>query len=186
MARALEAVEFWLNSPPHRRILLNRNATEVGVGYTVSFNAPNVWYWTAEFGNPTLPPPVVELPAPPPVPDPILELVGPTPNSYFATGLAPLTFSWRWSNALTAEQQFVVYLIGEDNRPLPIGSVFHAAAEQQYQLVVPGGNLTAGDYVWQVQLQNRAGGQALFTSDNWPLNLLRPGEEPPQSPSPTP
>ncbi|MCA9982549.1 MAG: CAP domain-containing protein, partial [Anaerolineales bacterium] len=42
-----EAVEFWLESPPHRAILLNPLATNVGVAQTTNYNAPSVWYWTA-------------------------------------------------------------------------------------------------------------------------------------------
>ncbi|MDX1663821.1 MAG: PKD domain-containing protein [Candidatus Promineifilaceae bacterium] len=43
-------VEFWVNSPPHRVLLLNEAATEVGVGFTADGRAPNLWYWAAEFG----------------------------------------------------------------------------------------------------------------------------------------
>jgi len=43
-------VEFWVNSPPHRVIIMNPNATHVGVGYAANANAPNIWYWTADFG----------------------------------------------------------------------------------------------------------------------------------------
>jgi uncharacterized protein YkwD len=45
------AVEFWVNSSGHRRVILNPNATEVGVGYAFSANSPSVWYWVAEFGT---------------------------------------------------------------------------------------------------------------------------------------
>ena len=55
---ARRVVEFWVNSPPHRRIILNNRAVSVGVGYTADFGAPNVWYWVAEFGQ--LPDPVVK------------------------------------------------------------------------------------------------------------------------------
>ena len=43
-------VEFWVNSPGHRGIILNPEATEVGLGFAVNFNASSVWYWTVEFG----------------------------------------------------------------------------------------------------------------------------------------
>ncbi|MDX1686579.1 MAG: PKD domain-containing protein [Candidatus Promineifilaceae bacterium] len=43
-------VEFWVNSPPHRALILNPNAREVGVGFTADGTAPNLWYWAAEFG----------------------------------------------------------------------------------------------------------------------------------------
>ena len=47
---AVPVVEFWVNSPPHRTLILNPNAREVGVGYYADSRAPNIWYWTAEFG----------------------------------------------------------------------------------------------------------------------------------------
>jgi uncharacterized protein YkwD/PKD repeat protein len=47
---AAPVVEFWVNSPPHRILILNPNAREVGVGYYADGRAPNIWYWTAEFG----------------------------------------------------------------------------------------------------------------------------------------
>lgn len=43
-------VEFWVNSPPHRVLILNPNADEVGVGHTADGHAPNIWYWAVEFG----------------------------------------------------------------------------------------------------------------------------------------
>ncbi len=46
----IPVVEFWVNSPPHRVIILNPNATHVGVGYFADGRAENIWYWTAEFG----------------------------------------------------------------------------------------------------------------------------------------
>lgn len=47
---AVPVVEFWVNSPPHRILILDPNIREVGVGYFADGLAPNIWYWTAEFG----------------------------------------------------------------------------------------------------------------------------------------
>ncbi|MDT8305410.1 MAG: PKD domain-containing protein [Anaerolineae bacterium] len=47
---AVPVVEFWVNSPPHRVLLLDPNISEVGIGYHADGRAPNIWYWTAEFG----------------------------------------------------------------------------------------------------------------------------------------
>ncbi|MCB8961267.1 MAG: PKD domain-containing protein [Ardenticatenales bacterium] len=44
-------VEFWVNSPSHRGMILNPAANEIGLGYTYNPNAPNIWYWTVEFGT---------------------------------------------------------------------------------------------------------------------------------------
>lgn len=46
----IPVVEFWVNSPPHRVLILNPNAREVGIGFYADGAAPNIWYWTAEFG----------------------------------------------------------------------------------------------------------------------------------------
>jgi uncharacterized protein YkwD len=46
----IPVVEFWVNSPPHRVIILNPNATHVGVGFYANGQAENIWYWAAEFG----------------------------------------------------------------------------------------------------------------------------------------
>lgn len=43
-------VEFWVNSPPHRILILNPDANEIGVGHTADGFAPNIWYWAVEFG----------------------------------------------------------------------------------------------------------------------------------------
>lgn len=43
-------VEYWVNSPPHRILILNPGAHELGVGHTADGRAPNIWYWAVEFG----------------------------------------------------------------------------------------------------------------------------------------
>ncbi len=43
-------VEFWVNSPSHRTLILNPDADEIGVGHTADGTAPNIWYWAVEFG----------------------------------------------------------------------------------------------------------------------------------------
>lgn len=54
-------VEFWVNSPAHRTLILNPLITDVGVGYTYNPNSASVWYWVAEFGvAPTAPLPTTE------------------------------------------------------------------------------------------------------------------------------
>ena len=68
------AVGFWLQSPPHRAILLNATPTDVGVGYTYDPTAPSIHYWTFEFGSgvtngldwPVNAPPIEPTPVPTP------------------------------------------------------------------------------------------------------------------------
>ncbi len=43
-------VEFWVNSPPHRILILNPEAGDIGVGHMADGFAPNIWYWAVEFG----------------------------------------------------------------------------------------------------------------------------------------
>ncbi|MGB1251072.1 MAG: PKD domain-containing protein, partial [Candidatus Promineifilaceae bacterium] len=45
------AVMFWLQSPSHRPLLLNRAADEAGISFTYDESAPSIYYWTVEFGN---------------------------------------------------------------------------------------------------------------------------------------
>lgn len=54
------AVDAWMNSPPHRNILLG-NYVDVGVGYAYNVDSTYRHYWTADFavpsgGNPTATP----------------------------------------------------------------------------------------------------------------------------------
>lgn len=73
-----EVVEGWKNSPGHRANLLNRNYTELGVGYfylandtgSVNYNS----YWTQMFGSGDLNPATnlsASAPTPSPAPSPI-------------------------------------------------------------------------------------------------------------------
>ncbi|MCP5094750.1 MAG: PKD domain-containing protein [Chloroflexi bacterium] len=105
-----QAVEFWVNSPAHRRIILNEYATDLGVGYTRDFTAPNIWYWTAEFGNAFLSPPLATLHLS--VPDAAQEFL----NSDV------IAFGWNWPQSLTSEQEFVVS-IRVDGEEFEIGRV---------------------------------------------------------------
>ncbi len=45
------AVQFWLDSPSHRPLILNPLVDQVGVAFTYDDTAPSVYYWTAEFGS---------------------------------------------------------------------------------------------------------------------------------------
>lgn len=76
------AVEGWMNSPPHRSILLG-NFKDVGVGYVYNVNSTYRHYWTADFAvpsanNPTVTP--TNTPVPPsatPTPVPTSTLTAP-------------------------------------------------------------------------------------------------------------
>ncbi|MCA9935534.1 MAG: PKD domain-containing protein, partial [Anaerolineales bacterium] len=157
---AYEAVEFWVNSPPHRRIILNRNATDVGVGYRVDFNAPNVWYWTAEFGN-----------AYGPQTGPFLRLS--QPEAEYASYLTSLVdYRWNWPLPLDEDESFAVYLydgrqaqlLGEVNEPA-LGTLYRLQASAYDTLALQ----ADGTYQWQVKLQK--GQTVLAESDLQPIVL---------------
>ena len=165
---AYEAVEFWINSPGHRRILLNRYATDVGVAFTSDYSAPNVWYWTAEFGNVFAPPGTPDLgllaPAPyvPPVEDerPIVEIVI----------SEVMTYSWKWALPLAeGREQFVLYLHGDGHSeplltmPQTQNMTFYTAAVPAYPLVT-----IPGLYEWQVRLESLSG-EVLAASERRPI-----------------
>jgi hypothetical protein len=138
---AYEAVEFWINSDPHRPIILNQFANEVGVGYTADFNAPNVWYWTAEFGNSFAAPPA-----------PLLRLGQPVAGSE-ALITADLTYSWNWPTPLAANEQFVLYLYtGRD--VLAVGRTSQPTLGTRYTLPLNAYDWVTqpDEYSWRVRL----------------------------------
>lgn len=181
MDRAIRVVQFWLDSPSHRPIILNEIATEVGVGYTVDFNAPNVWYWTAEFGSPHLSPVAIEPPAPA---DPVEEiapitLVAPAPGAELQLGDDLVTFAWHWPGNLSQGRQFNLYLY---ERGLPrkvIGVVGHPAPDGNHTLQVRASDVTLylGGYEWRVQLESDVEG-ILQESDLRPLRMGAPAATP--------
>lgn len=178
--KAITAVEFWLNSPPHREILLNQAISEVGVGYSVDYSSPNVWYWTAEFGSPSLPIIDVELPPPAAPPQlPPIHLLEPAPGSAFTTGLAYVIFAWEWPDGLENDERFVVYWLDGD-RQVALGTVTRPLLGTQYQLrllssmLAPTPTTTSGHYNWQVRLENKEDGHTLTESEPRPIQINVP------------
>jgi hypothetical protein len=162
-----QAVEFWVNSPAHRRIILNQYATDVGVGFTVDFNAPNVWYWTAEFGNgfATAAQPFIRLDVPQ------------SEAEYLIS--EPVTISWNWPLPLTNGQQFAVYR----SDGVVMGRVTAPQLGTRYGLRLPAPNdwNWVGSYEWQVVLEDSVG-SAQLASESRIISFL--GD--PNVPTPTP
>jgi uncharacterized protein YkwD len=44
-------VEWWMNSPPHRALILSERATDLGVGYAHRPDGRWTHYWTVNFGS---------------------------------------------------------------------------------------------------------------------------------------
>jgi uncharacterized protein YkwD/PKD repeat protein len=180
LEKALKAVEFWLNSPPHRRILLNQAISDVGVGYAVDYNSPNVWYWTAEFGSPSLPVVEVTLPEPPEPPQlPPVALLEPAPDIIVTASLNYVIFTWEWSDSLRSDQHFVLYWL-DGEQELPLGTVSRPLLGSQYQLrllaslLAPAPGTPSGQYHWQVRLVNTEDGRTLSESEPRPIQIIVP------------
>ena len=175
MSDAIEPVQFWLTSPGHRAIILNPAVTEVGVGYTVDYNSPNVWYWTAEFASLHLP--VVNAAAPQPsspAPPPELLLLGPPQSSEFIlSNDAKLIFSWSWTAEIEENQRFAVYL-GASGRVFQVGVVRQNEESGQFQFSVKASDIAivAGSYQWQVRLEDSVQGAIVAESPYWGVQFV--------------
>jgi hypothetical protein len=114
------------------------------VGFTVDYNAPNVWYWTAEFGN--------SFAA---AAQPFIRLNGPQSEAEFLISEA-VTFSWNWPLPLTDGQQFT--LVSADGESL--GSVNAPQLGTRYGLRLAASNDWdwVGSSTWQIVLEDGSGG----------------------------
>lgn len=141
-----QAVEFWVNSPGHRPIILNRYATEVGLGYTVDYSAPSVWYWTTEFGNSFV---LAEAP--------VMRVLSPA-DSLEALNSDLITFTWNWPQSLTTADRFTVYMVGS-GRPVAVGSVQEPIIGTRYGLSLNPLDFPelTGTFQWQIKLENSRG-----------------------------
>ena len=197
----IEPVEFWLNSPGHRAILLHPAVSDVGVGFTLNYDAPNIWYWTAEFGSLSLsqiviqptPTPEGETPAaetPGDGSDLTIQLFGPPQESSFELNTDNvLFFTWSMKNPLE-DGQFISLILGLDGTEgAPIGSANVPTSGSQFQLVVNARKISSGPgkSFWQVKLFDQSG-HPLSESVKWPILLIQSdtGEiEPSPTPVPT-
>jgi len=150
------AVEFWMNSDSHRPLLLNRLATDLGVGYIEDYGTENVWHWTAEFG--------VSYGAPARA---ALRAQSPEAGTA-ALDTDVVNYSWLWPLPLGAGQRFTVYLLS-GGRPVALGSVAAPVYGSRYVLsaearsTAPGAAL-GGTAEWFVRLEDGLG-QSLAESE---------------------
>jgi hypothetical protein len=176
MQHAIAPVQYWLTSRGHRAILLDRLATHVGVGFAENYDAPGVWYWTAEFAASDLPAIRVEEVAPnvTATPDPQILLLGPPQDSQFVLSAENvLIFTWSWPVQLQASERFGVYLNAQ-GRTVQIGAVSQAVGADQYQFKVNADDIPAapGLHEWQVRLENTIEGDTLEESPYWSVRFL--------------
>ncbi len=141
-----QAVQFWVNSPSHRPIILNPYATEVGVGYSVDYSAPSVWYWTIELGNSFAPDEV-----------PSLRIQSPA-NEIELLNSDTVTFTWNWPQPLNPSEQFSVYFYGPGN-PQRAGTVDQPILGTRFALPIHllDHPTILGAVEWQIKLENSRG-----------------------------
>ena len=188
---ALGPAEFWLNNPPHRRIILNPYVDEVGVAYERNLDAPNIWYWTAVFASMSIPkvevPEIVATPVPNPTAVPVIQLLGPPQNSEFVLAADNnLIFTWSWNVPLAEGQRFVVYL--KSGRTFQIGTVQESLGNNQYQFKTAVTNVpvSAGQFEWQIRLEDFRSGEVLEESPFWPVQFLDAAANPAPTATPEP
>jgi hypothetical protein len=166
--------------------------TDAGVAFSENYNAPNVWYWAAEFGSLNLPRVEVSIPegfvgSPGlEVTAPEITLLGPPQNSEFAlTPGTNLIFTWSWPEPLSAEQQFSIYMQAS-GRTFRIGSVRETQPTNQYQFKVPSTAVpvTPGLHHWLIRLEDNSQGLLLHESITWPIAFREAGNEQ-NNPQPT-
>jgi len=194
MSDPIEPIEFWLTSPPHRAILLNPAVSEVGLGFTVNYDSPNIWYWTAEFASLNLP---VVGAAPPqePVMAPTFELLllGPPQSSEFLlSDNAKLIFSWSWGGGIQENQRFALYLTS-GGRTFQAGVLRQSQSTGQYQFSVDASSIaiSPGLYSWQVKLEDSGQGIVVEESPIWQVRFAQASQAtaqpaPPAAVTPTP
>jgi PKD repeat protein len=175
---ARQAVEFWVNSPSHRAILLNEAATDVGVGYSADFNAPNVWYWSAEFGNAFAARPV-----------PAVRLQEPAQNTEAMVATA-VTYAWNWPVALTGNQHFVLYLHTQQGS-FPVAELYQPTHGTYFAVQLTADSFTSGSsrlqvlpgrYEWQVKLED---GNVLAEGERRSIAFREDPNAPTVTPTPT-
>jgi hypothetical protein len=169
-----QAVEFWVNSPGHRAIILNQYATEVGLGHTVDYGSPSVWYWTTEFGNSFV---LAEAP--------VMRVLSPEVDREFLNSDV-INFTWNWPQPLSAADRFNLYMNGA-GAPITVGSVQDPILGTRYAfaleaLEVPG---LVGTFEWQIKLENSRG-LVLAQSEPRTITINLDPTLPTPTPQPTP
>lgn len=177
---AISAVEFWLESPPHRAILLNPIADHMGMARTVNYNAPSIWYWTAEFAATagSIESQMLEAG--------IRQTKPSIGASYAFTETAILT--WSWPLPLMDSENFVVYVIDSQDQETPLGQVRTPINEANpFTYALPVGAVEmgrhAGTYRWLVRLEDIRGDLRTGSTSR---SLTLTGPYPTPFPSPTP
>ena len=179
----IEPVEFWLDSPTHRAIILHPAVTDIGVGYIQDYRSENLWYWVAEFASPNLP--VVNLPPPANEEDPAvahepeIQLLGPPRDSEFVLSAGSnLIFTWSWPLPLSSGERLVVNL-RSSGRSYQLGIIRESASDGQYQLTIPVDQVPVAqeEMEWLVRLEGTTAGTDMHESQTWPIRFLSPNQD---------
>jgi hypothetical protein len=105
----------------------------------------------------------------------VLQLLGPPQNSEFVLASGNnLIFTWSWNGPVEEGQRFVVYL--NSGRTFQIGTVQETLGNFQYQFktAVTDVPVSAGQFEWQVKLEDIRTGEVILESPFWPVHFLDP------------
>lgn len=119
-----------------------------------------------------VPTPISIEPAPTIPPGAVVELIGPPAGSHFPVD-ASISFYWRWPFVLDENQQFVVYLL-QDQQEILLGMLTEPnLGNDAYYLSgeLAATAVQAGAVQWEVRLENAPGQIILATSERRGLLL---------------
>lgn len=174
-----QAVEFWVNSPSHRNLILNPYTTDVGVGYVYDTNSSNFWYWTAEFGNRY---------GQPNAPDLRVQQPGP---GFGGMVTSSINYAWNYTAPLEPGQRFVIYLYTTQGE-FPVAIVDQPALGTLYSVQLAAIDFNTGRqalyvmpgvYEWQVKLEQY--GAVIAEGDRRTIQFTADPANPIPSPTPT-
>ena len=159
-ATAREAVEFWMNSEPHRKLILNLNTNDVGVGFVEDYSSQNIWHWTADLG--------LSYGAPL---APTIRLQSPAAGIMVADSDV-VNYAWLWPVPLAADQYFSVYILKNDLAIL-VGTVNQPVSGSRYVLSADSASRLLGQWddtetlantQWFVRLEDGRGAKVADAS----------------------
>lgn len=136
-----EVMKGWLTSTGHRANILNKNFTDIGIGY---YN--NVW--VQDFGGRNQTRPCIKGCAPSPIPAdklPKLTVTSPAINKEWKSG-SDETISWSFSGS---ETRFRVYLL-ENNNPTNLITLLIGVSSTPQTIDIEVPNIPNGNYLVRV------------------------------------
>lgn len=111
-----------------------------------------------------------------------IEILGPPPEIQVSNNDV-VAFDWFWPVPLKENQQFAVHLLSGDSTFL-LGVVTRPITGSRYRLQLPGRDVAAeaGDYEWQIVMEQTTTGDVLYVSDSRSIHVVEATPAPVSSP----